>query len=111
VPKRLQLIRDLIPGAKMVAMLVNPDARGTPPTTAEAQAAAQMLGFEILLLNARVDADLPHAFATLAERRAAALVITPDPYFNVRAKQSPPSRNAMQCPRSMQFPSFPRQVA
>jgi putative ABC transport system substrate-binding protein len=87
VPKRLQYLREIIPGAANVAMLVNPDARATAPSSAAALAAAQTLGMQIHLLSTKSDDELQHAFTTVTELRADALLVTPDPFFDVRRDQ------------------------
>jgi putative tryptophan/tyrosine transport system substrate-binding protein len=87
LPKRLQYLRELIPGAAIVAMLVNPDARATAPSSAAALAAAQTLGVQIHFLSTKSDDELQHAFAMLSQLRADALLVTPDPFFEVRRDQ------------------------
>jgi putative ABC transport system substrate-binding protein len=107
VPKRLELIRELIPEAKIVAMLVNPDGRATPSTTAEALAAARTLGLRMSFLNAKTDVDLPRAFAALAEQRAAALVVTPDPFFSSRVDRIAALAQSHAVPAIYGSPEFP----
>jgi putative tryptophan/tyrosine transport system substrate-binding protein len=87
VPKRLQYLREMIPGAAIVAMLVNPDARATAPSSAAALAAAQRLGVQIHFLSTRSDDELVSAFMTLNQLQVDALLVTPDPFFGVRRDQ------------------------
>jgi putative ABC transport system substrate-binding protein len=87
VPKRLQYMRELMPGAASVAMLVNPDARATAPSSAAALSAAQALGMQINFLSTKSDDELTRAFAMLSQLRADALLVTPDPFFEVRRDQ------------------------
>ena len=87
VPKRLQYLREVIPGAANIAMLVNPDARATAPSSAAALAAAQTLGVQIHFLSTKSDDELQQAFTTLTQLRADALLVTPDPFFDVRRDQ------------------------
>jgi putative ABC transport system substrate-binding protein len=87
VPKRLQYLREVIPGATMFGMLVNPDARATAPSSAAALAAAQTLGVQIHFLSTKSDDELQQAFTTLTQLRADALLVTPDPFFDVRRDQ------------------------
>jgi ABC-type uncharacterized transport system substrate-binding protein len=88
VPKRLELMRELIPTTTIVALLVNP----TSPTLAEtttrnAQGAARTLGLEVHVLLASTEREIDTAFATLVQLRAGALVIGPDPFFNSQIEQ------------------------
>jgi putative ABC transport system substrate-binding protein len=87
VPKRLQYLREVIPGAAIFGMLVNPDARATAPSSAAALAAAQTLGVQIHFLSTKSDDELQQAFTTLTQLRADALLVTPDPFFDVRRDQ------------------------
>ena len=83
VPKRVELLHELIPTATAVALLVNP----TSPTLAEtstrdAQAAARTLGLELHVLHASTERDFEAVFATLVQRPVGGLVIAPDAFFN-----------------------------
>ena len=87
-PKRLELLRELIPTATIVALLVNP----TSPSIAESflralQPAARALGLQLHVLNASTDRDFDPVFATMVQLRADALVISPDVFFNTRAER------------------------
>jgi putative ABC transport system substrate-binding protein len=87
-PKRLELLRELMPTATIIAVLVNP----TSPSIAEPfsqalQAAAPALGLQLHILHASTEHDFDTVFATLAQRRASALVIGPDNFFYARTKQ------------------------
>jgi putative ABC transport system substrate-binding protein len=81
-PKRLELLHELLPAAKVIAALVNP----TSPVVAEIlsrnlPAAARTLGVELHILQASTDRDLDTVFAKLAELRAGGLVIGTDAFF------------------------------
>jgi len=87
-PKRLQLLHEVIPSAKIVALLVNP----TNATVAEIQSrdvrsAAHGLGLELHVLNARTETDFDAVFANLIQMQAGGLVIAADPLFSSRSKQ------------------------
>jgi putative tryptophan/tyrosine transport system substrate-binding protein len=87
-PKRLELLRELLPTAPVMALLVNP----TSPTLAETlsrdvQAAAHILGVQLHRLQASNEREIDDAFAALAQLRASALVIAPDVFFNTRSEQ------------------------
>jgi len=81
-PKRLELLRDLIPGVTSVAFLVNPTNPFIMETMSrEMQSAAGKLGLQLHILQASTEQDFERVFATLAGLRAGALVIAPDSVF------------------------------
>jgi putative ABC transport system substrate-binding protein len=88
VMKRLQLVRQLLPAVTEVDVLVNPTNRvASEPQSKELQAAAQILGLRLRFLNASTAEELDAAFATVAQDRAGALLITDDIFFGSRADQ------------------------
>jgi putative ABC transport system substrate-binding protein len=87
-PKRLQLLHEVVPSAKVVALLVNPaDATVAEIQTREVQSAAHALGLELHVLNARTEADFDAVFANIIQLQAGGLVIGADPLFASRSKQ------------------------
>src|SRR5262249_569970 len=82
--KRLQLTRELLPRAELVALLINPTSPVAEPQTRDAQAAASALGFKLTILNAIAENDFDQVFATLVQRQADALLISADPFFTSR---------------------------
>jgi len=85
--KRLELLRELMPAATNIAVLVNPAAPAiTEQFMGILQAAAPALGMQLHVLQASTDHDLDTAFAALDQLRANALVIGPYPFFSSRAK-------------------------
>ena len=83
--KRLELLRDLVPAAKIIGMLVNPTGQ-----TAEqdvVQVAADKLGQQVRILKVSTDRELEAAFATAAEDRIGGLLVSGDPFFNSRRDQ------------------------
>jgi putative ABC transport system substrate-binding protein len=86
--KRLELLRELVPGVVRVAVLVNP----TNPTNAEGtvrdvEAAARALGLQIQVLNVSTSGEIDAAFATLVRERPDALFVGSDAFFNNRRVQ------------------------
>jgi putative ABC transport system substrate-binding protein len=80
--KRLDLLRQLVPNAGTIAMLVNP---GTPDTEAErkdVQAAAQAIGQQLIILDITSDRDIEPAFATAIQRGARALLVGTGAFTN-----------------------------
>ena len=87
-PKRLELLHEVVPTAKIFALLVNPSSPHLAQGDAgEQQAAAQTLGVQLRILPASIDRDLDDVFITLRELRAAGLVIGTDSFFNTRKEQ------------------------
>jgi ABC-type uncharacterized transport system substrate-binding protein len=87
-PKRLELARELFPGATTFALLVNPANPLAATVSKDLEAAADTLGMRLHVLHASTEADFEAAFATAAQLRAAALVVsTPDPMFGSHAAQ------------------------
>jgi putative tryptophan/tyrosine transport system substrate-binding protein len=87
-PKRLELARELFPGATTVAVLVNPANPLAATISKDLQAVADTLGLRLHVLHASTEADLEAAFATAAQSRTAALVIgSADPLFSSHAAQ------------------------
>ena len=70
-PKRLQLLRQLLPNATLFGVLADPAFPVTQSTIAELQAAARMLGLQLVVVNARADSDLEPAFATFSQQHVA----------------------------------------
>jgi putative tryptophan/tyrosine transport system substrate-binding protein len=87
VPKRLELLRELVPRATTIAILLNPDNRNHPSYAVTLDSVARAGGQTVLVLGARTDPDFEPAFATLVERRADALVVAADPFFDSRREQ------------------------
>ena len=81
-PKRLELLRELLPSATLIAVLVNPNNPILDePFVRELQVAARTLGFKLHVLYASTDRDFDPVFATLAQLQAGALVISPDQFL------------------------------
>ena len=67
-PKRLQLLREVIPSATRFGVLADPAYPPTPSIIADLQAAARTLGLQLIVANARTDSDLETAFATFLQQ-------------------------------------------
>jgi len=80
--KRLGLLRELLPAAARVAVLVNPaDAVRAESTVRDVEAAARAIGLQIQVLNASTSGEIETAFAALAGERADVLFVAPDAFF------------------------------
>ena len=88
VPKLLELLHETALNADNIAFLMNPASVNAEVKTREAQAAAHSLGLkQLVILTAGTSTEIKSAFATMAERRANALLIGQDVFFNNQAKQ------------------------
>jgi len=86
--KRLELLRELVPTARSIAILVNPGNPGFAAADAkEAQQAARALGVNLLVLNANNSSEIDAAFATLVQQQAGALLISGDVFYISRTDQ------------------------
>ena len=86
--KRLELLRDLLPTAKRVAVLVNPaEATNTGSVVKDAEGAARAMGLQIEVLNASTSREIDAAFATIVRERPDALFVGNDAFFNARRVQ------------------------
>ena len=87
VPKRLQFLHELLPTARIMALLVNPAEPALAEVyTKEVQAAARALGLELHVLNASTERDFDGVFAKLIQLRAGGLVIGPGAFFTSRSE-------------------------
>jgi putative ABC transport system substrate-binding protein len=82
--KRIELVHELIPTVGIVALFVNPRSPVTAAETSDAEQAAQALGLKLLVLHASTEDEIQTAFASLAQQRPAALVISADTFFTYR---------------------------
>jgi putative ABC transport system substrate-binding protein len=88
VTKRLELLRELVPAANRVAVLVNPGAAATTETTVrEVAGAARALGIQIQVFNANTSREINAAFASFVRERPDALFVGGDAFFQIRRAQ------------------------
>jgi ABC-type uncharacterized transport system substrate-binding protein len=87
VAKRLELMRELVPAATRVAVLVNPVGPGHEITLRDLEPAARAMGLQIQVLNASTSREINAAFATFVRERTDALFVSTDPFFTSRRAQ------------------------
>jgi putative tryptophan/tyrosine transport system substrate-binding protein len=76
VAKRLELLRELVPGVNRIAVLVNPaDAANTEPTLRDVEAAARSMGLQIQIVRASTSREIEAAFAAIARERPEAFFV------------------------------------
>ena len=80
--KRLDLLRQIVPNATTIAMLVHPNPPQTEAERRDVQAAALAIGQQLVILDASSERDFEPAFATFVQRGAGALLVGSGPFFN-----------------------------
>jgi putative ABC transport system substrate-binding protein len=84
MPKRLELLSELVAHTMPLALLVNPNNGSTEPMIPDMQEAARMKGVQLHVLKADNEAEIDTAFATLVQQHASGLVVAPDAVFDNR---------------------------
>ena len=84
--KRLELISELVPHARAIALLVNPNNPGAS-VVREMQEAARTKGVQLPILYAATESEIDAAFASLVQGKADALVVPAEPFINSRRQQ------------------------
>jgi putative tryptophan/tyrosine transport system substrate-binding protein len=85
--KSLGLLRELIPAAKTMGLMINPNNPATPRSSADTLAAAQKLGLSMVVVHASTPAEIDKAFDVLVERQASALLIAADVFYSSHIQQ------------------------
>ena len=86
-PKRLELLREVIPADAVVALLINPTSPTADSQLRSLQATNRALGLQLHVLHASAIREFDSVFATLLELRAAGLVVTSDGFFGTHGEQ------------------------
>jgi ABC-type uncharacterized transport system substrate-binding protein len=86
-PKRLGLLRELVPRAGVIAVLLNPTNPDADLQRRDVQAAATAIGQQLRIFNASTESDFDAAFASLVQQRADALLVGNDVFFTNRREQ------------------------
>jgi putative ABC transport system substrate-binding protein len=105
-PKRLGLLRELAPGVSLVGALVNPTFPAAVRQAADIEQAARTVGQRILMANASTDDELEAAFASFVRGGVGALLVTADPYFDVRRDRIVAVAARQRLPAIYQFREF-----
>jgi len=85
--KRLELVSELVPQARVIALLVNPSNGNAERIIADVREAARAKGLQLHILKASSASEIDIAFATLAQQHAGALVVGNDAFFLTRRDQ------------------------
>jgi len=86
-PKRFELLSELVPEARVIAMLVNPNNPRTERVIRVVQEAARARGVQLGIVKAGTEGEIEPAFASLVQQRADALLVANDPFFFDRRDQ------------------------
>jgi putative ABC transport system substrate-binding protein len=85
--KRLELLSELVPRARVIALLVNPNSPTAERVIRDVQEAARTKGLQLHVLKARSESEIDTAFASLVQLHAGALVVAADPFLSSRREQ------------------------
>jgi putative ABC transport system substrate-binding protein len=105
--KRLELTRELLPQARAVAMVVNPNYPGADSEMAEVEAAGRIVGLRTEKLTAGSEDEIDAAFASLAQRRADAVMVGADGFLITRCNQIVALASRYRIPGIYPFVDFP----
>ena len=105
-PKRLQLLRELIPNLGEIAFLTNPKSQIAAEQVKEIKEAARTLRQKLFVLNASSESEIDQAFLTLVQRKAGALLMSADLFFQVRRDQLVALAARHAVPTMFEWPEF-----
>src|SRR5262249_41224383 len=86
-PKRLELLTELVPQAKGIALLVNPTNQSAERIIRDMREAARAKGLQLHTLKASTESEIDAAFATLVQLQAEALLVSGNPLFDTQREQ------------------------
>ena len=87
MPKRLELLSELLPQAKVLALLAEPNIPITEPMTRDVQEAARTKGVQLQILQASSESEIDAAFATLVQLQVGGLLVAPPPSFSIQRER------------------------
>jgi putative ABC transport system substrate-binding protein len=105
-PKRLELLRELVPKVEVIAVLVNPSSQIADMQVAEIVAAGRIIGLKIEVLNASTAAEIEQGFGSLAQRGVGALLMSADLFFQVQRDQLVTLAASHRIPVMWEWPEF-----
>ena len=86
-PKRLEILREVVPKASVIGVLLNPNSAGAQPQLEDVEKAAWAIDQQVSILHASGERDFETAFATMVQMRFSALIVGADPFFSSRRDQ------------------------
>ena len=87
LPKMVELLSELVPQARVMALLVSPSNPNTPRNIVDAQEAARAKGVQLQVLKAGTEREIEAAFTSLVQSQTGALVVGGDPFLSTRREQ------------------------
>jgi putative ABC transport system substrate-binding protein len=107
-PKRLEVLHEVLPMARTVALLVNPLSPFAELETKDIQVTARSLGLQIQVLRASTESEIDASFETLVHQRAGGLIVGSDHVFGIRSEQLVALAARHAVPAIHQFRDFAR---
>jgi putative ABC transport system substrate-binding protein len=104
--KRLELLRELVPGATLMGFLLNPTNPASEPEIRDVQAASGALGLQLQILHASSERDIETAFASFAQQHINAILVAGDSFFLSRRDQLIAAAARHAIPTSYQLREF-----
>jgi len=86
-PKRLEILREVVPKASVIGVLLNPNSAGAQPQLEDVEKAARAIDQQMRILRASGERDFETAFAAMVQMRIGALIVGADPFFSSRRDQ------------------------
>ena len=108
LPKRLEVLRQLVPNARLVGFLVNPDTPSANSQIRLVQSATRSMGLELLVISATTAEEIDAAFVGLVRRNADGLVMGSDLFFQIRQGQVIALAARHRLPTIYEWPEFVR---
>jgi putative ABC transport system substrate-binding protein len=105
-PKRLGLLRDLVPGVSLIGILLNPSFASAERQLQDIEEAARAIDQRIVVTKAGTDEELDAAFTTLVKERVGALLVAADAYFDTRRDRIVGFAQRQQLPAIYQFREY-----
>src|SRR5207253_2267017 len=105
-PKRLEVLRELVPNARVIAFLINPHNLGKETQVREAQSAANSIGMQFHVFDASSANDIDAAFAAMVQRGVGALLMGADQFFQVQQEQVIALAALHKIPAIYEWPEF-----
>jgi putative tryptophan/tyrosine transport system substrate-binding protein len=85
--KRLEILREVVPKASVIAVLLNPNSSSTQTQLEDMQKAARAIGQQVQILQAGSEREIAAAFATMVQMQIGALIVGADPFFSSQIEQ------------------------
>ena len=105
-PKRLQLLREVVPQATLIAFIANLNSANGPAQKSDMESAAQAIGQQIFVLSASTESEINEAFATIAARKADAIVYGAGVFFQVVRDRLVALAARLSIPAIYEWPEF-----